>query len=195
MSMAQAGDWPLEQYRPYLRVLAGLQVGRLLQGKLDASDVVQEALLKAHRKRADFRGTTEAARLAWLRRILANTLADLHRRYARGKRFVGLERSLEQVLDHSSLCLGRLVAQPQPAGLSTDPGQPVRLAEALARLPESQRIALTLCYLRDPPCPLAEIARQLGRTEKAAAGLVCRGLETLRTTLRRPEDPSDAHAR
>src|SRR5262249_48656080 len=163
---------------------------RLLQGKFDASDVVQEALLKAHRKRDHFRGTTEEERLAWLRRILANTLADLHRRYARGKRAAGLEQSLEQALEQSSWCLGKLLADAQqaPADQSDDQGQQVRLSAALAQLPESQRTALTLRYLHDPPCSLAAIARQLGRTEKAAAGLVCRGLETLRKILREPEE-------
>src|SRR5262249_53416833 len=48
-----------------------------------------------------------------------------------------------------------------------------------------------LRYLHDPPCSLAEIARQLDRTDKAVAGQVCRGLETLRTIMRKPEDKSD----
>jgi RNA polymerase sigma-70 factor (ECF subfamily) len=187
--MADAGDWPLDRYRQYLRVLAGFQVGPLLAGKLDASDVVQEALLKAHQKRGQFRGQTEGEQLAWLRRILANTLADLHRRYARGKRDAGLERSLEQALQHSSLCLGKLLAddQPAPGDSASEQTRQVRLAEALAELPESQRMALTLRYLDDPPYSLAEIARRLDRTEKAAAGLVCRGLETLRRSLRKAE--------
>jgi RNA polymerase sigma-70 factor (ECF subfamily) len=182
----QANDWPVERYRQYLRVLAGLQVGRLLRSKVDASDVVQEALLKAYRNRGQFRGETEAERLVWLRRILANILADLHRQYARGKRDVALERSLERSLEHSSLCLGEFLADKH----SEADGQDRRLAvsDALARLPESQRTALMLRFLQDPPCPLAEIARQLGRTEKAAAGLVCRGLETLRKLLREPEE-------
>jgi RNA polymerase sigma-70 factor (ECF subfamily) len=189
--MAPAADWPLECYRPYLRVLAGLQVGPLLAGKLDASDVVQEALLKAHRRRNQFRGQTEAEQLAWLRRILANTLADLHRRYGRGKRDAGLEQSLDQALARSSLCLGQLLADERPPTDESDAGQArqVRLAEALTLLPESQRVALTLRYLQDPPCSLADIARRLDRTEKAAAGLVCRGLEKLRSLLREPEGP------
>jgi RNA polymerase sigma-70 factor (ECF subfamily) len=188
--MAHSEDWPLERYRSYLRVLAGLQVGRVLQGKLDASDVVQETLLKAHRKGDQFRGKTEGERLAWLRRILANTLADLHRRYGRGKRDAALERSLEQALQQSSLCLGKLLAddQPSPGDSADGRGEEVRLAEALAQLPESQRRALILRYLQEPPCSLADIARRLGRTEKAAAGLLCRGLEKLRKTLKEPKE-------
>jgi RNA polymerase sigma-70 factor (ECF subfamily) len=186
-------EWAPERYRAYLRVLAGVRISPLLRAKLDASDVVQEALLKAHDKRADCRGQTEGQRLAWLRRILATTLADLHRRHGRGKRDAGLERSLEQALEHSSLCLGHLLADEQPAPVDAE--QQVCLADALSRLPESQRTALTLRYLQDPPCSLAEIARRLDRTEKAAAGLVCRGLETLRKMLQKPEEFDHEHPR
>jgi RNA polymerase sigma-70 factor (ECF subfamily) len=182
----EADSWPLERYRAYLRCLAGIQVGRLPRAKFDASDLVQEAMLKAHSKRVQYRGASEAERLAWLRRILANTLADLHRRFAGGKRDARLERSLEQALDQSSTCMANFLADKQvsPDGASNE----ICLAEALAELPESQRTALTLRYLSDPPCSLADIALQLGRTEKAAAGLLSRGLETLRERLKRNED-------
>jgi RNA polymerase sigma factor (sigma-70 family) len=121
---------------------------------------------------------------------LANTLADLRRRHARGKRDAGLERSLELALERSSLCLVNLLAdqQPTPSALHDEAERQMCLAEALDRLPKSQQMALTLRYLHDPPCSLVEIARQLDRTEKAAAGLVCRGLETLRKILRKPEE-------
>jgi RNA polymerase sigma-70 factor (ECF subfamily) len=189
-------DWALERYRPYLRILAGLRVGPLLRAKLDASDLVQEALLKAHGKRAQFRGKTEAERLAWLRRVLATTLADLHRRYGRDKRDAGLERSLDQALEQSSQRLDKLLAdeQPTPSAAFDAASRQVDLAEALTQLPESQRMALTLRYLHDPPCSLAEIARQLDRTEKAVAGLVCRGLETLRKIMQKPEDRGHENA-
>jgi DNA-directed RNA polymerase specialized sigma24 family protein len=60
-----------------------------------------------------------------------------------------------------------------------------RTADALAGLPKDQRIALELRYLRAPRWSLADIAAHLGRTEKAAAGLLCRGLDSLRGSLRR----------
>jgi RNA polymerase sigma-70 factor (ECF subfamily) len=162
----------------------------MVRAKVDASDIVQETLMRAHERRGQFRGETEAERLAWLRRILANTLADVHRRYARAKRKVALERSLEQALEQSSLCLGKFLADDAPTPSSRDAAEwrQVRLADALAQLPEAQRLAVSLRYLRDPPCPLAEIARQLGRTEKAAAGLVCRGLQMLRQIMGESEE-------
>src|SRR6478672_7659060 len=49
----------LELYRNYLRLLARLEIGRRLQGKLDASDLVQETFTEAHRNFALFRGQEE----------------------------------------------------------------------------------------------------------------------------------------
>src|SRR3954465_9984632 len=71
----------LESYATYLTLLARVQIGRRLQGKVDPPDVVQETFLEAHRQIAQFRGTTEAEMVAWLRRILAGQLALTLRRY------------------------------------------------------------------------------------------------------------------
>jgi RNA polymerase sigma-70 factor (ECF subfamily) len=62
---ARAGDGAtlgqlLELYRQYLGLLARVQIGQRLQGKVDASDLVQETFLEAHRHFARFRGASEA---------------------------------------------------------------------------------------------------------------------------------------
>ena len=74
---ARAGDGDargqlLECYRPYLALLARLQISRRLQGKVDASDVVQDVMLETHRNFDRFRGGSETEFVAWLRGILAN---------------------------------------------------------------------------------------------------------------------------
>ncbi len=67
------GSWKFapECYREYLRLLARVQLPRRLHGQLSASDMAQETILKAHNKREQFRGATEAEYRAWLRRMLA----------------------------------------------------------------------------------------------------------------------------
>src|SRR5262245_28560909 len=75
LALARAGDRRalghlLEAYRSYLELLARLQIGRRLQGKVEAADLVQETFLAGHRAFEGFRGTTEAELVHWLRQIL-----------------------------------------------------------------------------------------------------------------------------
>ena len=84
-------DFAPERYREYLHLLARLNLPRRLRGLLSASDLAHDTILKAHRKRDQFRGQTEAQYRGWLRSILANTLADAAR-----VREPDLLRTLEQ---------------------------------------------------------------------------------------------------
>src|SRR6476659_3196527 len=67
--------------RNYVSIAARAEVASWLKAKVDASDLVQQTLLEAHRGLANFRGTTEGEWLAWLKRILAHNAADFVRRY------------------------------------------------------------------------------------------------------------------
>jgi RNA polymerase sigma-70 factor (ECF subfamily) len=93
-------------------LLARVQLSQRLRTKLDASDVVQQAILHAHAGRAGFRGRTEAEWLAWLRTILANVMTAAARRFDTQAREVRLERSLEADLELSS---SRLECRTRPA--------------------------------------------------------------------------------
>ena len=178
---------PLERFRPYLHLLARLQVGSGARGKFDASDVVQQTLLEAHRKRALFRGRSDAEMAGWLRQLLACALADALRGLKRAKRDVTREQSLEAALEHSSMLIGNWLADPQssPSQQVQRHEQAVRLAQALTQLPEAQRDALTLRYYQG--CSVDEIGRHLGRTPAAVAGLLKRGARQLRTLLHEQE--------
>src|SRR4051812_30529161 len=95
----------LEPYRPYLRLLARLHLDDRLRGKLDPSDAVQQTFLRACLAFEQLRSREPAVIAAWLRRILARTLADAVRDYDRDRRDVNRERSLEAALAHSSSVL------------------------------------------------------------------------------------------
>src|SRR5262245_27907279 len=149
---------PLERYREYLRMLAGLHLDPRLQGKVDPSDVVQEALLKACAAREQFTWQSDAETAAWLRRILANTMTDVVRRYHTGARDVNLEHSLQASLEESSARLEAWLVgeQSSPDDQAMRQEQLLRLAEELARLSPDQREAVELRYLRG--CRVAEVA-------------------------------------
>ena len=91
----------LELYRNYLRVLARAMIGQALQARLDASDLVQETYLKAHREFGQFLGGGERELVGWLRQILVRTLANQAKHHRALGRDVRRQESLEAALDRS----------------------------------------------------------------------------------------------
>ena len=176
----------LERFRGYLYVLAGRHAGRRLQGKADASDVVQQTLVQALAALSQFRGTSDAELAAWLRQILARQLANAARDLGRQKRDITRERSLEAALDQSASRLEVFLAaaDSSPSQKAQRNEQLLRLAEALAQLPEAQREAVVLHHLEQKS--LEEIGGQMDRTAAAVAGLIKRGLRALRLRLEEP---------
>ena len=175
----------LELYRNYLALLARLQVGRRLRGKVDESDLVQETFLEAHRHFGRFRGTTEAELMSWLRQILAGVVANLLRRYVgTQRRDVRLERELAGDLDRSSQALvGSLAArQSSPSERAARREQAVLLADALGRLPEAYREVIILSHLEGLTFP--EVARRMGRSLDSVKNLWARALARLRRSLK-----------
>ena len=177
------GQLPLERYREYLHLLARAQIDPHFQARLDASDVVQEALLKAHRAGDRFEHRSDAETAAWLRRILLNTLADAARRLGAQGRDPRRERSLERSLEESSARLERWLAaeHSSPSEAAIREEELLRLAGALARLPPDQRTAVELLHLRG--CSVDDIGALMGRSPQAVGGLLRRGLGKLREIL------------
>lgn len=171
----------IERHRGYLRAIARLQLAARpwLAAKLDASDLVQQTLLKAHAAKDQYRGKTEGELAAWLRQILNRTLANELRGYGQAKRDAGLEADL----DASSMRLDAWLAadQTSPSGRADDRERAGRLAEALLALPEEHRTAVLMKHCEG--LRLEEIATRTNRTPAAVAGLLRRGLARLRILL------------
>lgn len=184
---AEPSEPPLDRYRQYLLALARMELQNRLRSKLDPSDLVQQTLLEAHRRRAQFRGETSGELAGWLRQILARQIVDALRAFSRARRDVKHERSLDAAIEESSLRLGNWLSadQSSPSQQAQAHERAIQLADALATLPDAQREALTLQHWHG--WSLAEIAAQMGRTPAAVAGLLKRGLSTLRTLLPEPE--------
>ena len=177
------GESEILRYRGFLRLLAEGQVEAPYRKRVDASDMVQETLLKAWRDRGQFRGRTREELLSWLRTILAHTIANARRDHRRLHCDYRLERSIEASIDDSS----RRVLDWLSAKAPTASSQFVRVelldrvAAAVEALPPLQREAVTLRHWQG--LPLQEIAAQMGRSSGAVAGLIHRGVEKVRGTV------------
>lgn len=172
-----------ETFREYLLILARAQVVRGRDSKLDASDVVQQTLLEAVRIRDKFHGTDPAEMAAWLRQILANTMLRNWRDLGRAKRDPGREQALQQDLDASSAGLEAWLAADcsSPSARVDRHERLLRLASALAKLPEEQREALVLRYCRN--WKLAEIARHQGCSSPTVIERIQRGFDRVRALV------------
>lgn len=178
----------MNMYRPYLLVLSSRYLDNRVQGRLDANDIVQQTFLEAHRDFPGFRGDDIASLLAWLRNILRNNVSTAHQRH-----LVAQRRTAAREID-----IGRKASSDQSGespGLAdiapsetTSPSQRVmrdeasaKLADSMTRLPETQSEAIRLRYLEGKS--LKEIAVELEKTEMAVAGLLKRGLRSLRLEI------------
>jgi RNA polymerase sigma-70 factor (ECF subfamily) len=175
-----------QRYHHYLHILAQTQLGRHLRAKVDASDLVQQTLLEAHRDFAAFQGGHEGELLAWLRRILAHNLYNEARRYAAQQRDAAREVSLEQMqtgVDQSSLALGRCLAAdtPSPSAEVVQREAAVQLADALAKLPTDYQQVLILRVFEE--LPAEDVAQRMGRSAGAVRMLQMRALTALRDEL------------
>jgi RNA polymerase sigma-70 factor (ECF subfamily) len=174
----------LEIYRNYLALLARLQIGRRLQGKVDPADLVQETFLAAHRDWASFQGTGERELVGWLRQIMAAKLGKLVRHYlGTQRRDVRLERDLALEMDQSSQVLdqGLIIKQDSPSEQAAQRENGVILANALSRLPDDYREVLILRHLEGLSFP--EVAQRMDRTLDAVKKLWSRALKRLRETV------------
>ena len=174
----------LRAYSEYLKLLARVQIGRRLQGKVDASDLVQETFLDAHRQMPNFKGATDPELLAWLRRIMAGQVAMTVRRYLGAKgRDVNLERGIAHEVEQSSVALdgGLVGSETSPSQNASKREQAVILADALSHLSEDHREAIVLRHLEG--LSLADAATRMGRSADSVQKLYVRGLMNLRRIL------------
>jgi RNA polymerase sigma-70 factor (ECF subfamily) len=174
----------LEMYRRYLALLARVQIGERLQGKVDELDLVQETFLEAHRNFERFQGTSEGQFVAWLRQILATTLAGVLRRYLGTQgRDIRLEREIVDAVDRSSIALDQALVAPgsSPSQQAVRREQAVLLADALSELPDDYREVIVLRHLESLTFP--QIAARMKRSVDSVEKLWLRGVTRLRQTV------------
>ncbi len=170
--------------RSYLGFAARAQIETWLRVKVDASDLVQQTMLEAHRDFVRFQGDTEAELLAWLRKILLHNVADFVRHYrGTAKRQVRREVPFRHPAE-SGLPAGAA----EPAAPGGTPSQEflrrdneLRVIAALEQLaPDYQEVI----FLRNlQRLSFNEVAERMGRSRPAAQMLWKRAIEKLRSAM------------
>ena len=160
--------------RPTLRQTASRGLPHVMRGKLDSSDLAQEALAIAFQALPQFHGSTPEELHAWLRGIHKNVLMRMIEHHTREKRNVGRER---QIPDEFPL-EGRdeTASEIAIAEESREAAQ-----RAFALLPAQMQKAITL---RMEHLEYSEVAERMGRTEGAVRRLHARALLCWQELLR-----------
>jgi len=179
----EARDRLFELCRGYLGYIARSQVETWLRVKVDASDLVQQTMLEAHRDFDRFQGGSEGEWLAWLRKILSHNAADFVRHYGgTAKREARREVRFRDPAD------SRIAGVPEPAAADATPSQEflqldneLRATAAMALLPADYQEVILLRNLQR--LPFNEVAQRMQRSRPAVQMLWMRAIKKLQEVM------------
>jgi RNA polymerase sigma-70 factor, ECF subfamily len=170
----------LESCRDYLLAIANSELQPWLQGKVGASDFVQETFVAAYNKFDDFRGTTEAELLGWLRMILLRQISTASRSF----RFTE-KRSVDREVPLNNLAKTTSNHRNPLSELLRDENVD-RLRAAISQLSDDYRAAIELRSIEQ--LSFVEIGQRLGRSEEASRKLWGRAIIVLSELLESQHD-------
>lgn len=184
IAQARSGDAAalgelLEEYRDRLKEVARRELWSPVQGRVDASDIVQMTFLDAHQAFEQFAGENEQELFGWLQAILKHNLSDAVRAHTKSqKRSVQRERSMDDSRHGTGKLKQRIPSEHSSPSQHAMKGEAaLRLMRAMEALPPDQRTAVRMRHFEGRS--LDEIARHFGRSHDATASLVKRGLQAL----------------
>lgn len=164
----------IEEFRPLLRAEA-MQSLAEVQARVGASDVVQLTWWSAFRGFPRFEGDIDAF-IGWLRNIHECNIKDAVRDQHADKRAIRREVAASGVLP---VAPGKITTASQRMVRRE---QQEQMDACLEQLPVAQREAIRLRFYDG--LAVAEIVQRMGRSETAVAGLLKRGLSTLRQLMK-----------
>jgi RNA polymerase sigma-70 factor (ECF subfamily) len=175
-----------EAYRAPLRRMIELRLDRALGRRVDASDVVQDVLIRASQRLDDYLRNPALPFPMWIRQIARDAMIDEHRRHrGAARRSLDRERPLAAAafLDRSSLDLVAELRDQEltPAAAALRGELQRRFQAALVRLDDGDREILLLRHFEQ--LSNSEAARAVGLSEAAAGMRHLRALRRLRTLL------------
>jgi RNA polymerase sigma-70 factor (ECF subfamily) len=179
----------LESHRKRLRRMVALRLDPRLQGRIDASDVIQEAFLEASQRLPEYAARPTMPFFLWLRFLTGQKLMELHRKHLGTRK---RDASREVSLYHGALPAASSAAlAAQLVGHDTRPSEAairaerkIRLQEALNRMEPLDREVLALRHFEQ--LTNAETARVLDLQASAASKRYLRALQKLKDILMEP---------
>jgi len=174
------------RYRDRLKRMVHLRLSRRLSGRVDDSDVVQEAYLDVCQKLPDYVREPGMPFFLWLRHLTGLKLAEVHRRHLGTQlrdadREVSLHRGGLPEADSVSLAaqlLGKLTT-PSQAAIKAE--QRIYVQEALNSMDPIDREVLALKHFEQ--LSTSEIAQVLGLSKAGAGSRYLRAIKRLREIL------------
>jgi RNA polymerase sigma-70 factor (ECF subfamily) len=173
-------------YRERLKRMIALRLSRRLSGRIDDSDVLQEAFVDIARKLPDYAREPKLPLFLWMRHLTALKLLEVHRRHLGTQvrdadREVTLHRGCLPMADSVSLAaqlLGKLTA-PSQAAIKAE--NRLLVQEALNSMDPTDREVVALKHFEQ--LSIAEIAQVLGLSKAGAGSRYLRAVKRLRSIL------------
>ncbi len=192
---AKAGDADavnrlLERHRVALRRMIDLRMDQVVQRRVDASDIVQDVLIDAHRRLGEYLKNPAMPFHLWLRHMAKDRLIDAHRRHrVAARRSIDREQPLVAAafLDRSTLNLAGELEDREltPAAAATWHELQVRFQQALDQMDEQDREVILLRHFEH--LSNGEVAEVLSLSEPAAGMRYLRAMRRLRAILQEPQ--------
>jgi RNA polymerase sigma-70 factor (ECF subfamily) len=179
---ANAVDRLMDRHRDSLHKMVECRLNQGVARRVDASDIVQDALLTASRRLADYLENPNIPFHAWLRQLTRDRLADVYRRELADKRDVGREQHIATT-ERSSLdpLAQARDAQLTPAAMLLKKEFAEQFQHAVGQLDEGSQEIILMRHAEQ--LTNSQAAELLGLSEAAAGMRYLRALRQLRSLL------------
>jgi RNA polymerase sigma-70 factor (ECF subfamily) len=188
---ARAGDREalqalLARHRGRLRRMVDVRLDTRLQGRIDASDVIQDAYVEVAERLEEYLRDPKLPLFLWLRLVVGERLTKLHRFHLGTQmrdagREVSLYRGALPAASSAALAAQLLGRHTSPTQAAVRAERILRVQEALNALDPVDREVLSLRHFEE--LTAAESAQALGIGEAAAAKRYFRALKRLKDVL------------
>ena len=183
---AIARDELFSRYHKRLQRMVRFRLNRRLQGRVDSTDILQEAYLEAAKRLGDYLGERPLPFYLWLRHIAGQKLVDAHRHHLGAQmrdaaQEVSLHRGQLPEANSFSLAAQLLGKLTSPSQAAVKAETRIQVQEVLNGMSSIDREILALRHFEH--LKNVEVAQTLGIDESTASTRYLRALKRLKDEL------------